>query len=83
MTEDEKALFKAVAKNDIEEVRWLLARGVDVNAKNKYCYTALMSASMYGHNDIVELLFEYGGEVDFKDVTPTTRLLEEHMEKNK
>jgi len=57
-------LHATVVSGDIQAVEDLLARGADVNAKNKRGLSALNSAAVFGHKDIVELLIEKGADVN-------------------
>ncbi len=60
-------LIIAARKNDIEKVKELIAKGADVNAKEKVVgegYTALFHAASYGHTAIVKLLIEKGAKVN-------------------
>ena len=45
-------------------VELFIWNGADVNAKNKYKYTALMLAAIKGHKKTVEILMEYGADPD-------------------
>jgi serine/threonine-protein phosphatase 6 regulatory ankyrin repeat subunit B len=53
----------------------LLAKGVDVNTKNKYGVTALMLAAESGHTEIVQLLLANGAAVNDKDIHSKTPLM--------
>ena len=54
----------------------LVARGVDLNAKEAYHgQTALMWAAWEGHTDIVRGLLEHGADVDARTTTGYTALL--------
>jgi hypothetical protein len=53
-------LFEAAYRGDLPEVKPLLAKGAEVNAKNKHGRTALMLASMRGHREIQEMLIKAG-----------------------
>jgi len=55
-------LLNACEIGDLEKVKQLLESGADVNAKNKYGWTALILASEEGHKEIVELLKSYGAK---------------------
>jgi ankyrin repeat protein len=75
LAQDPKEEFlKAARKGDIETVKSLLAKGVDVNTKSNYGATALSFACDRGHTELVKLLLEKGADVNAKDtfynVTP-------------
>ncbi|CAM9568952.1 unnamed protein product, partial [Discosporangium mesarthrocarpum] len=60
---------------DLQVVRRLLAKGVDVDEVDDFCCTALHLASALGHDDIVEmLLVQYGARVDSRDQAQCTPL---------
>lgn len=52
---------------DIEVVELLLRAGADINHKNPAGNTALMSAVIKGHSDVVKKLLEYGSHVFTKN----------------
>ncbi|MEW6207109.1 MAG: ankyrin repeat domain-containing protein [Acidobacteriota bacterium] len=60
-------LLAAARKGDIEKVRALLDRSVDVNSKSRYGATALSFASEHGYLEIVRLLVERGADVNVRD----------------
>ena len=55
---------EATAKGNIEKVRLLLDSGININAKDKYCQTALMNAARAGHVELVRLLVEKGADLN-------------------
>jgi ankyrin repeat protein len=55
-------LHAAVAGRSREIVELLLARGVDVNARQQVGYTALMGAASAGREDIIDLLIGHGAD---------------------
>lgn len=57
----------AARKGDIEKVRAMLDRGVDVNSKSRYGATALSFASEHGNLELVRLLVERGADVNVRD----------------
>jgi ankyrin repeat protein len=68
LAQDPKEDFlKAARKGDIETVRSLLAKGVDVNTKSNYGATALSFACDRGYTELVKLLLEKGADVNVKD----------------
>ncbi len=50
---------EAVADGDVQRVRALLDRGIDVDARDRYGQTALMRAAHAGQREIVETLVAY------------------------
>jgi ankyrin repeat protein len=60
------AIHKAVELGSLEDVKQLLADGVDVDAKNKLGWTPLLWAVGDGHKEIVELLIANGADVNAK-----------------
>ena len=60
-------LYEAVRKGDAAEVKALLDKGADVNAKFRYGATALFKAAERGHTEVVKLLIERGADVTVKD----------------
>lgn len=60
-------LYEAVRKGDAAEVKSLLDRGADVNARFRYGATALFKAAERGHAEVVKLLLERGADVSVKD----------------
>lgn len=60
-----RALSDAAALNDIDAVRAMLAAGVDVNSVSSNS-TALMTASMEGNAEVVEMLLAAGARLDAK-----------------
>ena len=60
-------LYEAARKGDAAEVKALLDKGADVNAKFRYGATALFKAAERGHTEVVKLLIERGADVAVKD----------------
>ncbi|HEX8290599.1 MAG TPA: ankyrin repeat domain-containing protein [Pyrinomonadaceae bacterium] len=60
-------LYEAARKGDAAEVKAVLDRGADVNAKFRYGATALFKAAERGHTEVVKLLIERGADVGVKD----------------
>jgi len=65
-----KSLHQAAENGDIELIKKLIAKGVDVNAAVKVGsgqqveVTPLINAASGGHTQVVKLLLEHGAEVD-------------------
>lgn len=59
-------LVRGAFSGDLLEVKRLLENGANVNAKREDGLTALMGASLEGHQEIVELLLTKNPEVDAK-----------------
>jgi len=60
-------LYEAARKGDAAEVKALLDKGADVNAKFRYGATALFKAAERGHTEVVKLLIERGADVNVRD----------------
>jgi uncharacterized protein len=60
-------LYEAARKGDAAEVKAVLDKGADVNAKFRYGATALFKAAERGHTEVVKLLIERGADVTVKD----------------
>jgi len=60
-------LYEAARKGDVAEVRAVLDKGADVNARFRYGATALFKAAERGHTEVVKLLIERGADVNVKD----------------
>jgi ankyrin repeat protein len=67
---DTIALHLAVSKKDVDAVRWLIAHGVDVDAKRRMwdCnHTALHMTTENGAIDIARILLDAGADPDIRD----------------
>ncbi len=61
-------LIKAASDGDINTVRALLDRGVDINGKNdKFGFTALMKAATNNKESVVSLLLDKRADVNIKN----------------
>ena len=49
----------AITRGDVQDVRDLLDRGTDVNARDRHGQTALMLAAHAGHRQVVETLIAH------------------------
>jgi len=61
------SLHTAAEEGNIDTVKSLLERGVDVNARNASDQTPLARAATKGYVDVVRLLIERGAEVDSRN----------------
>lgn len=57
-----RELWRAAEHGELNELVAILARGVDVNARNQHGMTALMRAAHYGHAAVVRALLEHGAD---------------------
>ncbi|XP_026994645.2 caseinolytic peptidase B protein homolog [Tachysurus fulvidraco] len=62
-----EALLNAARSNNAEEVKRLLADGVDPNTRHHLGWTALMVASMNGQHNVVKVLLESGADPNLGD----------------
>ncbi|XP_053363390.1 caseinolytic peptidase B protein homolog isoform X1 [Clarias gariepinus] len=61
------AFLDAARSNNAEEVKRLLADGVDPNARHRLGWTALMVASINRHHNVVKVLLESGADPNLGD----------------
>lgn len=73
----ERPLHRAVSEQDIDEVKLLIAKGVNVNAKDKHYdgITALFVAVEDGNVEMVETLLNFGAKVNAQDDEKRTPLM--------
>ena len=62
-----ESLHQAVAGGDVDQIKSLISRGADVNAKDRSGRTPLHYAARWGHKDVVELLLAKDADVNVKD----------------
>jgi len=78
-----KSIHKAAKAGHIEAVKKHLAAGADVNAKDRYGYTALGRAVSVGHKETAELLIAKGADVNITALGKTlldTAIKRKHTE---
>ncbi len=63
----ETVLHYIAIENGLEEVAWLIAHGADVNAKDEFDETPLMSAAVLDHYKMCKLLLEHGADISIRD----------------
>jgi len=64
ITEKDKAFLSAAKKGKLDEVKSLLAEGVDVDCSDAFSCTGLFWASANNHKSIVEYLIEKGANLN-------------------
>lgn len=72
LTDCEITTLQAGILGGVEVVRLLLAKGADVNGRNRYGETGLMSASALGKLEIVNELLSHGADPNLEDNTSHT-----------
>lgn len=72
---EEEAMRQAALDGDLERVKELVKRGVNVNALDQEGHTALMFAAFNGHTEIVLELVGASAVVDRRDLMGRTALL--------
>src|SRR6476659_743149 len=55
-------LWRVAETGDLEELRRVLPRVTDINARNKHGVTALMRAACHGHERMVRTLLDRGAD---------------------
>ena len=60
--------------DDVDEVRDLIARGINIDEQNQHGATALMYAVMYGRLEMVQVLIRAGATLDSQDLRGATAL---------
>ena len=63
LTENERALIEATARNDVETARRLIAAGTNVNAQNEMRDSAYLLAGARGHLEILKLTLAAGADL--------------------
>ncbi len=64
LIENMKKLFAAIQKSDVEQVKQLLASGIDLDKKDGNGQTALTLASSIGNSEIINLLISAGAKIN-------------------
>ncbi|MHC4873425.1 MAG: ankyrin repeat domain-containing protein [Planctomycetota bacterium] len=72
--QDRISLQQAADNGDLETVKSLLSKRIDINAKDSKGNTALRCAAYSGHTEIVKLLLEKKADVSIKDSKGRTPL---------
>lgn len=71
----DKAIIEAASDGNLDKVAELVRLGVNVNAKDRWGWSALSMCAYGGHADIARLLLEHDADLDNVDVdgdTPTS-----------
>jgi len=67
-SKEEKALFEAVEKGDIEQLKLLISKGANVNTvRDQNSVTLLHLAAEQGHTEIAAILVDKGADVNARD----------------
>ncbi|CAD5229097.1 unnamed protein product [Bursaphelenchus okinawaensis] len=64
---DVRLFLKAVNDNDLIKAQEYLDKGVDVNSKDSFNWTALMIAAAEGHKEMVKMLIENGADDEYSN----------------
>jgi len=75
-----ESLHEAAATGNIDQLKTLISKGVNANAKNQYGDTPLHVAAEAGHTNVAELLIAKGAAIDVKNNWAMTPL---HYARNK
>jgi len=82
LSQYDEALFRAVELMDLEAVEEALENGADVDATNNYDDCPLICAERNGHTEIVQLLLDYGANIDVYTRGDIKRILQRAVENN-
>lgn len=66
------AIVQAASDGDIEKVAKLISLGMDVNARDRWGWTALSMCGYGGHKAIARMLLDHGADLDNIDVDGDT-----------
>ena len=69
-------LIDAIISGEHNELRSLIAQGIDINSKNQAGRTALMVGTFYGNKVMVKSLLASGADVNLKDNNNRTALID-------
>ncbi|MQL97047.1 hypothetical protein Taro_029734 [Colocasia esculenta] len=67
-------VLTAARRGEVKRLESLLRKGLGANGRDQYGMTALHSAAVKGHRDVVRLLAEFGAELECQDVEGHTPL---------
>ncbi len=67
-------LHYAVMRGNPDILKWLLARGVDVNSRTRNGTTPLHTAVVYNRYEVAEMLLNRGADVDARSASGATPL---------
>jgi len=62
--EQTNQIFSAVIRNDLKEIRYLIARGADVNCRDLNNVTPLALSSRLGRGEVSALLLDMGADAN-------------------
>jgi len=71
---NENLLFRASSKGDVDEVKRLLDRGTNVDAREENGETPLMYAAVEDRTEIVEILLDRGSDINAASLNGETAL---------
>ena len=66
-SQNQTPLTQAVIKDDVRQVKQLLAQGEEINQTNKVGWTPLMLAAGHRNKDMVDVLLAEGADVNFRE----------------
>lgn len=79
----ESQLFSAIENNDIDEIKILIERGVNINHRNSIGYTPIMNAILNRDLDTIRFLIENGADLSIENYDEYSALVIAAQTQNK
>ncbi len=67
-----RRLLEAAEKGNLNELKDFLGNGADINAKNRYGWTALMYATRFNHRETIKFLLLVGADTHIRNMDENT-----------
>lgn len=71
---DERNWFEATKSGDVEKLKKLIEKGVDINLRGTLEETALIAATYWRKNEVVKFLIKFGADLSLNQYNKKTAL---------